>query len=245
MAALKNRIAFLFLTLVFTTNFAPMSAQQSSDDRARLIYVYDAFCGWCYGFSGVMKQVYEDYQDQMDFQVVSGGMMLGDREGPVGEVAPFIKGAYTTVETHTGVTFGEAYLEKLMAGTHYMNSMPPALAMTVFRDHLPDQTVPFAHALQRMFYYDGVDGNDTLSYGRLAATFGLDEAEFVSKMAAPATLERTREDFQLSNQLGVNGFPTVFLMHHGQLHLLARGYTDPTTFTSRIDSVLATVPGGE
>ena len=77
-----------------------------------IIYVYDALCGWCYGFSPVIKQVFEKYQAQFDFEVISGGMILGERQGPIGEVAAYIKGAYKTVEDTTGVKFGEG------RGTH-------------------------------------------------------------------------------------------------------------------------------
>jgi len=42
-----------------------------------LIYCYDAYCGWCYGFSPVIKKIAEDYKDIFDIGVFCGGMMIG------------------------------------------------------------------------------------------------------------------------------------------------------------------------
>ena len=41
----------------------------------RIIYCYDAYCGWCYGFSPVIKALYEKYNDQFEFETISGGMI--------------------------------------------------------------------------------------------------------------------------------------------------------------------------
>lgn len=58
----------------------------------KLIYVYDALCGWCYGFSPIIKQFYKKHKNHFDsIQVVSGGMIRGERIGAIGEVAPYIK----------------------------------------------------------------------------------------------------------------------------------------------------------
>ena len=80
----------------------------------KIIYVYDALCGWCYGFSPVMEQFYRKQHDAVDFEVISGGMITGSRMGPIGEVAPYIRWAYKEVEEKTRVTFGEAFLKQVL-----------------------------------------------------------------------------------------------------------------------------------
>ena len=44
-----------------------------------VIYCYDAYCGWCYGFSPVIKQIAEEYKDHFDIEVLSGGMIITDK----------------------------------------------------------------------------------------------------------------------------------------------------------------------
>jgi putative protein-disulfide isomerase len=113
--------------------------------RPVIYYIYDALCGWCYGFSPVIKAFHDAYKDEFEFRIISGGMITGRREGPIGEVAGYIKDAYQQVEETTGVKFGEDFLNKILEpGEAYFSSLPSALAMATFRLYQPDNTVAFA-----------------------------------------------------------------------------------------------------
>lgn len=75
-----------------------------------LIYCYDAWCGWCYGFSPVMQKINEQYKDLWHIEVLSGGMILPEQPVPLKATATYIQGAYKNIETLTGIKFGEDYL---------------------------------------------------------------------------------------------------------------------------------------
>jgi PiT family inorganic phosphate transporter/sodium-dependent phosphate transporter len=64
----------------------------------RIIYCYDAYCGWCYGFSPVIKTIYEKYKDQFEFETISGGMIPVESTQHIGVIANYILDAYKTVE---------------------------------------------------------------------------------------------------------------------------------------------------
>ena len=86
-------------------NLSIKNKEVSNEEKSdmKLIYYFDALCGWCYGFSPVMSKVQEKYSGKLDIEVVSGGLFLGKRAGGVNEVAPHIKaGAYKSVERRTG-----------------------------------------------------------------------------------------------------------------------------------------------
>ena len=156
--------------------------------RPTLLYVYDALCGWCYGFGPVMQRVAETYADTFDFEVLSGGMVRGDRIGPIGEVAGYISHAYKQVEERSGVTFGDAFLNGTMAeGTALFTSIPPSRALTAFKATQPadadgTEQVAFAHALQRAVYYDGLPPAEPSTYARIATDFGLDGNAFAAQL---------------------------------------------------------------
>ncbi|AQG79499.1 DsbA family protein [Spirosoma montaniterrae] len=193
--------------------------------RPRIIYVYDALCGWCYGFSPVIRQLYASYGDQADFDVLSGGMMTGTRVRPVSESMGYIQQAYKTVEDHTGVRFGDAYLNGLLAkGTYLSDSEKPGMAMTLFKAISPDQAVLFASTLQHALYYDGVDLNVDAHYGPLVEPFGIDPDEFVAHVSDAAIKEQTWAEFNLVSQYGINGFPSVIVDTGDKLYQVARGY---------------------
>ena len=193
--------------------------------KPSLLYVYDALCGWCYGFSSTITHFYQAHKEQLNFEVVSGGMVVGEREGPIGQVAGYISQAYKDVEVRTGVTFGQGFLQGILKpGTAMFTSVPPAISMSVFKTMQPSQQLPFATALQKAIYFDGIAPNDVEAYGPVAAQFGLDAADFTALMQEPSFAQKARQDFAFAQQLQVNGFPTVFLVVGKQAYMLARGY---------------------
>ena len=207
-----------------------------------IVYVYDALCGWCYGFSPVMEQFYKDHRSEVSFEVVSGGMITGSRIGPIGEVASYIRWAYKEVEQATGVTFGKGFLEGVLEeGTTIFTSVPLGIALSVFKSHRPEEAVLFAGALQKAVYYDGLAPQDTAAYAPLAKNFGLDGETFVAQMQEPKFKALAEADFQRSQQLGVSGFPTVFAQTEENYYRLASGYTRLADLESRFATLTQNV----
>lgn len=97
-----------------------------------VLYLYDALCGWCFGFSPVMQQLQETWRDQVAFDVLSGGMVPPDFAQPIGAKAAYIAAAYKQVEEYTGVHFGAAYLHHIFhpAESPWVEeSLTPAVAL--------------------------------------------------------------------------------------------------------------------
>lgn len=203
-----------------------------------IIYVYDALCGWCYGFSPVMEKLYTTYKDKMDFTVLSGGMVNGDRVGPIGEVAGYISDAYKVVEERTGVKFGEGFLKLLRDGEAIFNSLPPGIALTVFKSEKPEQAVEFASRLQRAIYHEGIEPEDLEAYGKLAAEFNLDAQEFVNKMKSNEFKQATLQEFQKVSQWDISGFPSVIMATQEKLYLIAKGYVPYEQLEAAVQQVM-------
>ena len=70
-----------------------------------VFYCYDAYCGWCYGFSSVIKQIADVFKNQLQFEVLSGGMILPEKPVHIGVTANYIQKAYKNVEELSGVKF--------------------------------------------------------------------------------------------------------------------------------------------
>ncbi len=119
--------------------------------KKTLYYCYDAYCGWCYGFSPVLKKIAETFKDSLDIEVLSGGMIIGEQVVPVDKIAPYIKSAYKRVEELSGVKFGEDYLWHINnpeQSDWQMNSEKPAIALCIFKEYYPQRQVEFASDLQ-------------------------------------------------------------------------------------------------
>ena len=106
-----------------------------------LIYCYDAYCGWCYGFSEVMKKINSAFKNKFHFEVLSGGMILPEEPVSISATAKYILHAYKRVEELTGVKFGEDYLWHIQhpdQSDWFPNSEKPAIALCVFKEYFSD-----------------------------------------------------------------------------------------------------------
>jgi len=196
----------------------------------QLIYIYDALCGWCYGFSPVIKNFVEQHEGEFSVEVLSGGMVMGEREGPIGEVAGYIKNAYKQVEDRTGVKFGEGFLNNIMEpGTAIFSSWIPSLALTAFKSLKPNAALAYAHAAQHAIYHTGIAPKDKNAFASLGETLGVEKKRMLEAMESERIIKRTKEEFALVADFGVNGFPTVVMGHEQRLVVLSRGYIDAAT----------------
>lgn len=190
-----------------------------------LIYVYDALCGWCYGFSPVITKLHEEFNGRLDFLVLSGGMVRGENTGPIGQIAGYIKQAYKTVEDTTGVKFGQHFLDEVLEkGEAVFSSVPPARALAVFRLEQPDKAVAFAARLQKAIYFDGRLVNDKTMYRDIAAELDVDGEELVKRMDTDEIAQMVENEFKVVAGMGVNGYPTLIMKTGDEMKTLARGY---------------------
>lgn len=208
-----------------------------------LIYCYDAWCGWCYGFSDVMKKVAVAYADKLPIEVLSGGMILPDTARPISVMAPFIQQAYKTVEEYTGVKFGEDFLWHVFnpqSSDWFPHSEKPAVALSVLKKYYPNRALEFATDLQYALNFEGRDLTDDEAYRHLLPKYELDADTFYTDLHSDEFREAAHYDFALVKQLNVTSFPQLLLqVDSGKFYLLAKGYTDFDTLQNRIESVIA------
>jgi putative protein-disulfide isomerase len=199
---------------------------EQKKQKMKIIYAYDALCGWCYGFKPTMQKFVQAHEAEIEVEVISGGMITGSRIGPIGEVAPYISWAYKEVEKATGMQFGEGFLKGVLAdGKAVFTSIPPALALSAYKEMKGNNTLAFAARLQKAIYYDGIEPLNYLAYGHLATEFNMDSTAFIKLMQEPNTLKQAEQEFAQANSYGVSGFPTVFVQANNKLYKLAEGYT--------------------
>jgi putative protein-disulfide isomerase len=194
--------------------------------KATLIYLYDALCGWCYGFSPVITRLRQEYAGELDMEIYSGGMVLGENAGMVSsETAAYILQAIPKVEEYTGIQFGQRYRQQLEEGSLYQSSLKPAIALSVFKNHLPEEAVFFAAALQKAAFLQGesLEADDT--YRKLLEAYpAISSEQFLQEMHTENALHSAYEDFRYAAELGATGFPALLGCKNDHYYWLSRGY---------------------
>ncbi len=209
-----------------------------------LFYCYDAYCGWCYGFSPVIQQIALE-NSLLQIEVLSGGMILPETPVHISATAGYIQKAYPTVEEYCGVKFGADYLWHINnpdLSDWYPNSEKPAIALCIFKEIYPEKQVEFAADLQIALHQEGRDLTDDEAYRHLLEKYSIQPELFYEKLKSEAYKEQAYYEFALVKQLQVTGFPCVLLqMDETKFHLIARGYTSYKDLNERLQSVLTTL----
>jgi putative protein-disulfide isomerase len=207
-----------------------------------LYYCYDAWCGWCYGFSPVIKRIAEEYKDRLSFEVLSGGMIRPETPQHFGPIARYVQTAYKRVEELSGVKFGEDFLWHVFHPDEtdwFPDSTMAALALCIIKEYAPERQVEAAGDLQYALKFEGRDLTDPEAYRHLLPKYGIPEEDFYAKLSSEEYREKAQYEFALVQQLQVTGFPAVLLQVDDlKFYLLSSGYTDYDTLKGRLEAAM-------
>ena len=208
-------------------------------------YCYDAYCGWCYGFSSVIYQLWDTYKSRFQFEVLSGGMIPKESAKPISTTAAYILSAYPRIEELSTVKFGEDYLWHLKHADEsdwIPHSEMAAVALAIVRDQYPKQQIPFIKDIQYALFTEGRDLTDPEAYRHLLQKYNLDAADFYQKLSSEAYIEKAHYDFALCRQLQVTGFPKLLLqVSDNKFYLVAQGFTSLEAIEERVHNILSEI----
>jgi putative protein-disulfide isomerase len=214
-----------------------------SDQKPILIYCYDAYCGWCYGFSSVIKKIAEDYADKLQFEVVSGGMISAENPVPIKAIAGYIASAYKQVEATTGCRFGDDFLWHIMnpdESDWYIHSEKAAIALCIIKQMMPERGLAFATDLQYALNFEGRDLTDNEAYRHLAITYNISTELFFKALKDESFRQMAAEEFEMVRKLGVSGFPALLLqIPEGKTFWISNGFTPYHQVSERIQKILS------
>jgi putative protein-disulfide isomerase len=194
----------------------------------KLVLVADPMCSWCYGFSQEVPKIVEAMPD-LEIQLVMGGLSAGSTKVLDDAGKQFRLTHWARVEQMSGAQFNR---DALMARKNFVyDSEPVSRAVVTARLIEPSvNLLKILFAFQRMFYIDGADTTDGAALAEVGATalqaqgFDVDAKAFLATWSSEKAIQTTRADFALGRQLGVQGFPTLFVEHDGKIGQITSGY---------------------
>lgn len=203
-----------------------------------VVYVMDAYCGWCWGFSERMRQFEAANRDRVAFTAISGGLFLGERVAPIFNY-PHIPAANERISRLTGAVFGEGYLRLLQDGNAVMDSLGAAEGLAALRAQAPDRAVHWAHELQAAFYGRGLSLSNHDTIADIAASNGLDVDALRRDLKDGSAQTQANMDFALVHELGAASYPTLLFVNGKEVHQLPATGTALHVLNEKLDALLA------
>lgn len=209
----------------------------SNQQAPFVLYVMDAYCGWCHGFSSRLREFEAANRHRIAFKVISGGLFIDGRVRPM-RAFPHIAEANKHIAQLTGARFGEPYEQLLAEGSFEMNSEDAAAGLAALRTVAPQRGIQLAHRLQEAFYLNGRSLSDPNTIVDIAASEGLDTAQVQSLLAGEYARKEALADFALARQLGVSSYPTLLLIDDAQVHVLPATGATIEVLNARLDALM-------
>ena len=193
----------------------------------KILYFWDAYCGWCYGFGKIFTKFYENHSD-VEIEIISGGLFFGDNSKKIKEYGYFQEGNKKISEMYD-VEFGEEYNKVLEEGEIVLNSIHPAIAMDVVKEFIPNsKLLNFAYDIQCKFFIEGKSLSEVKTYVELSDKYEIDSSDFALKLTIAFKNDNPiHSDFIKILNLGIESYPTAVMEKDGEYYDL-RGYaTEP------------------
>jgi len=215
--------------------------------KPTLYYCYDAYCGWCYGFSNALNTYMAHFGASIEYDALNGGMVLPEKPVHIAHIASYIEEGYLKVEQTTGVKFGEDYLWHIFNPAEsdwYPHSLPPAKAHCFFKKNTTINPILLASDIQYALHAEGRDLTDPEAYQHLCERYGISFGDFLMAFEGETYEEVARYEFALVKQLQVTGYPGLLLQTApSQFYLISRGYSQPEDLIARTERILEELEG--
>ncbi|MCY1412487.1 DSBA-like thioredoxin domain protein [compost metagenome] len=190
--------------------------------NARLLYVMDPMCSWCWGFAPVAQTLAEQAAEQgVPLALVLGGLRTGQGAALDPSTRNYILEHWQAVQQSTGQPF--RFEGALPEGFVY-DTEPACRAVVAARKLDEPSAWALVKAIQQAFYVEGRDTTQAPVLAELAESVGLPRIEFAEAFDSQDIHLATLGDFSWARDLGIAGFPTLLAERNGQLALLTNGY---------------------
>lgn len=188
---------------------------------ARLHYIHDPLCGWCYAAAPLVKVARESFEIVLH----AGGMLTGARRKAVTpQWRAFVMPHDRQIAMVSGQPFGPAYMDGLLRDeSAILDSAPPATALLA-AGQLGQDGLDLLARMQTAHFWEGRRLADRGVLVALAVECGLDRESFAAtfdRLTGAPTDTHFDETRRLMEQVGATGFPTFAIETRAGFELVA------------------------
>ncbi|CAM2953779.1 DsbA family protein [Vibrio rarus] len=200
---------------------------------ARLYYVYDPMCAWCWGYKPAWQTIESKLQDTLSVTYVVGGL-APDSDVPMPmEMRQQIASYWQKIEALLGTQFNHEFWQ---TNTPRRSTYPSCRAMLAAR--LQGKEKSLLTAVQHAYYLQARNPSNVSTLEALAEETGLDVAAFRQAMSSDEIEQQLQSELAFARSIGGNSFPSLFVEKDSTVIEVPVDYRDPMLTIKQIEKVL-------
>ncbi len=232
-----NKLILYLIVALFLGQLQACTQTNDKTTKMKVTYVMDPQCGWCYGNSANIKALQEEFKKDFDFELLLGGMWLGQNAPAGGDgLSQFLQNHAPRMAATTGATVDNSYYELAKDTTYAFSSLEPSAAIKLIKEIAPDKVFTFAKKVQQALFVEGKRLDQKETYLEILKTMSLDTAIFDSLWMGEDNISKTKAEFTNASNLA-NGFPTLVITKDGKTETLASGYFNKETMIQKLNQL--------
>ncbi len=191
---------------------------------ARLYYVHDPMCSWCWAFAPMLHVLEQALPAGMTMTRLLGGL-APDTDAPMPEeMRRYVQSAWREVERRVpGTRFDFRFWEVCRPRRA---TYPACRAVIAARRQGEAFDRRMTRAIQEAYYLRALNPSEDETLIGLAAELGLDAAVFTRDLNSPGVHRELEDEIARSRAMGVTSFPSLALEDAHGLHGIPVNYLD-------------------
>ncbi len=200
---------------------------------AKLIYVYDPMCSWCWGFRETWLKLQAAIGDKLAIEYKVGGLAPDSGEPMRKEMQQFLQQTWQRIEQQLGTPFNHEFWHTAQPRR---STYPACRAVLVARQQNKEQEM--LYAIQKAYYLDAQNPSDISTLASLAEQIGLEKNAFLKEIESEKINSLLMDEINQARSLPIQGFPSLVLENKGLYAAVPVNYLDwQSTYQQIIDTI--------
>ncbi|WP_062568037.1 DsbA family protein [Pseudoalteromonas arabiensis] len=188
---------------------------------AKLIYVYDPMCSWCWGYRESWLKLREALGDKLAIEYKVGGLAPDYDEPMPKDMQQFLRQTWQRIEQQLGTKFNHDF----WLNTQPRRSTYPACrAVLVARQY--NKELEMLYAIQKAYYLNAQNPSDISTLANLAEQIGLAKKTFITEIQSEKINSLLMNEINEVRSLPIQGFPSLVIEDKGTYHAVPVNYQD-------------------
>ena len=188
---------------------------------AKLIYVYDPMCSWCWGFRETWLKLQAAIGDKLAIEYKVGGLAPDSDEPMRKEMQQFLQQTWQRIEQQLGTPFNHEFWHTAQPRR---STYPACRAVLVARQQNKEQEM--LYAIQKAYYLDAQNPSDISTLASLAEQIGLEKNAFLKEIESEKINSLLMDEINQARSLPIQGFPSLVLENKGLYAAVPVNYRD-------------------
>ena len=203
---------------------------------ARLIYIHDPMCSWCWGFSAVLKRLLDKLSGRIEVIRLLGGLAKDTNEIMPIEMQDTIISTWHRIESVIpDVKFNYDFWHRCQPRR---STYPACRAVIAARQQDEAFDIMMTAAIQQAYYQQARNPSEDEILIELASELRLDVKRFSKDLLSSDIQDQLMEEIAEVERLGVDSYPSLVLQTQNRNWHIPVNYTDVVSMQTLIEELL-------